>query len=188
MQVLNKIAAAALILSAVTTPAMADGFYGAVDFGQTRAKGACDAVGTGFAGCEDTATAYRIASGYQFTPMWGMEISYGNYGKASLGTNSGAALGDWKMSGIQISATGAFPLGDALALTAKVGGARTDLELTAVPLAASSTKVAFGFGVRYVCSKSVALRAQYESLGVVGDANTGTARVGFLSVGTMFTF
>ena len=188
MQVLIKIAAATLILGAASSAAMADGFYGAIDFGQTKANGACVGAGAGFAGCEDTATAYRIASGYQFSPQWGAEISYGKYGKASLGTNSGTALGDWKLSGVQIAATGAFPLGDALALTAKVGVARTDLELTAGPLTTSSTKAAVGLGVRYVCSKSVALRAQYEYLGVVGDADTGTVRVGLVSFGAMFAF
>jgi len=76
-----KIFAAALIFGTAVSPAMADGFYGALDFGQTKAADACSsnpssqAAGSTVTGCEDKATMYRIAAGYQFYPMWGAELS-----------------------------------------------------------------------------------------------------------------
>lgn len=65
---------------------MADGYYGAVDLGQSKASDACTGNPAGVVGCKDTATAFRVVFGSQFTPMWGAEASYGAYGKASAGT------------------------------------------------------------------------------------------------------
>ena len=196
MKVLNKIAVATLILGVMATPAMADGFYGALDFGQAKGKDACTGAGAlGVVGCKDTSSAYRIGGGYQFTPMWGAEISYGDYGSASLGSFMGTPLGDWEISGIQISGTGTFPLGAGFDLIGKLGIARTKVELTYSPAIGggsdsdTSTKLAAGIGAQYNVSQNVAIRAQYEDLGKVGDdATTGTSKVTLLTAGVVFKF
>lgn len=203
---MKKNIAALFFFTAFATPAFAtdNGFYGALDVGQTKAGDACSTsglpAGTTVTGCKDTATLYRIAGGYQFAPMWGTEISYGDYGKATLGTVNnfpgvGTFTGDWKLSGLQVSGTGTFPLGNAFSLIGKLGIARTDLKLTgtgggaSVSLSATSTKLAYGIGAQYDFTKSIAVRAQYEGLGTVGDTNTtGTAKVSLLSAGIVFKF
>ena len=196
MKVLNKIAVATLILGVMATPAMADGFYGALDFGQAKGKDACtDLAAFGVVGCKDTASAYRFAGGYQFTPMWGTEVSYGDYGSASLGSFMGTPLGNWEASGFQISGTGTFPLGAGFDLIGKVGIAQTKLELNYSPAigggsdTATSTKLAAGIGAQYNVSKNITIRAQYEDLGKVGnDATTGTSKVTLLTAGVVFKF
>lgn len=193
-----KFFAAALFFGAAVSPAVADDFYGAIDIGQTKATDACTGLPAGWTGCKDTATIYRIAGGYQFTPMWGAEVSYGDYGKGDLGSGTVSSFPvteNWKLSGFQFSGTGTFPLGDAFALIGKIGLARSDVTITAAALgnsasvSATSTKLAFGIGAEYSFTKSVAVRAQYENLGTVGDASTtGTAKVSLLSAGVVYKF
>ena len=187
--------AALLVIGAGATSAMAEDFYGALDVGQTKAKDACMGAP---ADCKDTATLYRIAGGYQFTPTFGAEISYADYGKANLG--SFAVFGvpvtsDWKITGEQLSVIGAFPLGDVFSLTGKVGVAHSTIKLSAnlpgnsVTLSSSSTNLAWGIGALFNINNSFAIRAQYEDLGNVGDAaTTGTAKVSLMSVGAMLRF
>lgn len=197
---MKKIFWALLLSATISAPAFASdqAFYGALDIGQTKAGDACSTsglpAGSTVADCKETATLYRIAGGYQFAPMWGLEVSYGDYGKANMGTANvpgfgTIAAGDWKLSGLQVSGTGTFPLGNAFSLIGKVGIARTDLKLTAMSLSSTTTKLAYGIGAQYDFTKSVAVRAQYENLGTVGDTNTtGTAKVSLLSAGVVLKF
>ena len=182
--------AGSLILGTVVSPAMADNYYEALDLGQIKAADAC--LGTA-SGCKDTATFFRVVGGYEFTPMWGAEISYGFSGKASLGNISAGMTGKWEASALQLAAIGTFPLGSGFALTGKVGIARTDLKLsaagpgTSTSLTSTSIKPAFGIGARYDFTNTFGVRAQYEDLGKVGDANvTGSYKMTLISAGIIF--
>jgi OOP family OmpA-OmpF porin len=198
MKIDSKVIAVALIFGATISPVMAENFYGALDLGQSTAKDACTGFPAGWTGCEETATMYRIAGGYQFTPMWGAEVSYGDLGKPSVG--SGILLGipvsgNYEASSFQVSATGSFPLGDAFSLIGKVGIARTDVKvsLSGGGVSASesdtTTNLAYGIGAQYAFTEKVSVRAQYEDLGTVGDSNTtGTAKVTLLSAGVVYKF
>lgn len=68
-----------------------NGFYGAFDLGQSKASGACDPVaGAVITSCDDKDTSYRLAGGYNFNKNFGAEISYTDYGNASV---SGTVFG-----------------------------------------------------------------------------------------------
>jgi len=198
MLINSKVIAVVLIFGGTVSPAIADSFYGALDLGQSKAKDACSIsglpAGSTVAGCKDTATLYRIAGGYQFTPMWGVEVSYGDYGKASMGTatipSSGTLTADWQLSGLQLSGIGTFPIADGFSLLGKLGIARTDLKLTGggTSTSATSTKLAYGIGAQYDFTKNISARAQYEDLGNVGNSNTDTSKVTLLSAGVVFKF
>lgn len=182
MKNMKKIAAAAM-LYVIALPAMAGGFYGAFDVGQTNVSNTCNGGLTG--ACNDTSTALRLGGGYQFVPMWGTEVSYGTYGSAS---RSGIA-GDWQTSGWQASGTGTFPVWKAISVIGKVGLARTDYKLTASSRSSTTTNLAIGVGAQYIFSKDISFRTQYEDLGTVGDANTtGTTRLTLFSAGVIFRF
>lgn len=184
---MKKIAIVALLSAFVATPAVADGLYAALDVGQSKGSDACN---NGLPGCKDTGTLIRGAIGTQITPMWGAEVSYGTYGKESLGVFFGVPL-DWEASGLQVSGTGTFPLGDAFSLIGKLGIARTDLKFSGGGASVSETSInlAFGIGAQYDFAKNIAIRAQYEDLGTVGNANTtGTAKITLLSAGVVVKF
>lgn len=187
-----------LLLVMAASPAMAESYYAAFDVGQSKAKDACTGAPGGWTGCTDTATAFRIAGGYQFTPMWGAEVSYGDLGSTSLGSGTILGIpvsGDYKASSLQFSGTGTFPLGAGFSLIGKLGIARTDLNISASgggvfsSESATTTKLAYGIGAQYDFTRNVAVRAQYEDLGIVGDSNTtGTSKVTLLSAGLVYKF
>jgi len=198
MKTIFRVLAAAFVSMSLASPALADGGYIAVDVGQTNAQDACSTAGLPFgsytSGCSETATAFRFAAGMQFDPIWGMEASYASYGQSSLGVLTipgfgSVAGGDWKLTGFQVSATGTFPMNDTVAIIAKLGLASTTVNLTAVSQSATSNNLAFGIGAQFSVAPNVAIRAQYENLGTVGDANTtGTVKVSLLTAGLVYKF
>lgn len=185
----------ALALGAAAAPALADEpvyppyfqqyVYGAVDIGQSRAPDACPA---GAAGCSNTSAVARAGLGYQFVQNFGAEISYGYYGKQSLGMAGATALGDWKASGFELAGVGTLPLTGGFALTGKIGIAPTTYEQTGAGRSVTSTNLAWGLGVRYGFSQKVALRAQYEDLGNVGDLASGQTHIRLITAGVVLGF
>ena len=195
-----KSVAIALILAASVSPAKADHYlaqispgpegnldnYFALDVGRTLATDLCSGMPSGVTGCKDTAGLFRAAIGGQFTPMWGMEVSYGGLGKASAGSSV-----DWQIYALQVSGTVTYPLSSTFSLIGKLGIARPDLKLTGGgnSISETDTNLAFGIGAQYDFTKSVAIRVQYENLGTVGNADTtGTSKVGLLSAGIVLGF
>lgn len=169
-----------------SAPAFADEtFYGAVDIGQTRAADVCNLGGSG---CTSTSAVFRVSAGYQFVSMLGAEASYAYYGKQGLGTRGGAAMGDWKASGFELAGVGAFPIVGAFSLTAKVGIAPTTFEVTGPGRSTTVTNLAWGVGARYDFNRDVGVRAQYESLGTVGDATTGKTKLTLITAGIVARF
>jgi OOP family OmpA-OmpF porin len=179
MKIMKQICAATIVYGLAIAPVMAEGFYAALDVGQTNAKDTCN----GTSGCTDTATAGRVAGGYQFTEMWGTEVSYATYGKASLGGH----YGDWETNGIQASGIGTFPVAESFAVLGKVGVAR--IEHKAAGTTSTKTNLAYGIGGQYAFTKGIAFRVQYERLGDIGDTNTtGQAKASLLSAGVLYRF
>jgi opacity protein-like surface antigen len=200
MGVSLRIVAITLILASAATPAIADSFqaqrspepegnldnYFALDVGQTLATDLCSGMPSGVTGCKDTAVLFRAAIGGQFTPMWGMEVSYGGSHKASAGSSV-----DWQIYALQVSGTGTYPLSEKFSLIGKLGIARPDLKLTGGgnSISETNTNLAFGIGAQYDFTKSVAIRVQYENLGTAGNADTtGTSKVVLLSAGIVLGF
>jgi OOP family OmpA-OmpF porin len=191
----------ALIVLAATagmaTPALAEGVYAAVDVGQTKGADVCSGSGAlGIAGCKDTPTAFRIAGGYQFTPNWGAEASYADYGSADLGMTTvpllgvpaGTSLGNWKATAFEVAGIGTLPLANNVSLFAKLGVASTSLKLSIGP-SASKTNLTGGVGAQYDFLRNFGVRVQYEDFGTIGDAaSTGTTKLTLLSAGLVYRF
>jgi OmpA-OmpF porin, OOP family len=184
---------AVLVSGTAGSSAWAEGFYGAFDAGQLKASDACVfSAARGTSGCKDSANAFRLSGGYQFTPNLGAEVGVGVGLRSTLGTTGGTEVGGWRLASlIQASATGTLPLGDAFSLTGRVGIARTSLEVLPGPntITATTLKPVFGIGAQYALTKSVAVRAQFEDFGTVGDANTtGVTKLTLLSAGVVYAF
>lgn len=192
MQISFKVLAAALILCAMVSPVRAENLYAAIDYGVSNVSDICANNPSGIKGCEETGILFRIAGGVQLAPMWGVEASYGDFGGASIGTGSGRVSGNWKGSGLQVSGTGKFPIANQFSIIGKLGIVRAVLEVagyypgTGFDFTNTTTNVAYGIGVQYDMKK-VAIRAQYENLGTIGDANTtGTTKATLLSAGLLY--
>jgi OOP family OmpA-OmpF porin len=188
------LAAAALSTLAFSSAAVASesGVYGAFDLGQSKAADFCTGTPAGVS-CTDTAMAFRIAGGVQMNKNFAIEANYMDSGKA---TASGFGITvDGRVTGLGVAAVGSLPLGDAFALTGKIGVESMSVKATgagfgvAVSRSASNTNATFGVGMKYNLTPSVALRAQYEDFGTVGDvATTGTIKLTLLSAGLVFSF
>ncbi len=181
-----------VLLSALTTTAMADGFYGALDIGRSTNKDSCAGAAAVGVSCTDSGTAFRIGGGYQFTPMWGVEVDYGVL--ASSKASLGALNSELKPKSLQVAATGKFPIANEFSVIGRVGIARNSTDFSsntgAAAQSSTSTKVAYGIGVQYDFSKSMGVRAQYENLGEISDptATSTTYKVSMISAGLVFSF
>ncbi len=187
----------------------ASGAYVALDGGQSKASDACTGVASG---CSDTATAWRVAAGYNFTPMWGIEASYGDFGSVKYsgpflltagGTTYNAnGNGEWKGTAWQFSGTGTFAINEYFAILAKIGLVSSTAKFTAAgtitsPVvgtfsadqSSSKTTAGFGIGAQFNFNKDFGLRVQYEDLGKWGDAaKTGESKVSLISGGLVYRF
>jgi opacity protein-like surface antigen len=187
-----KVFAATLMLAMAASTAIAGDFYGAFDVGQTTAHSICSALPGNMNGCTDTASIMRIAGGYQITPRFGMEIGYGSYGTAKLAAGFSTSA-EWQMIGLQLSGTITDPIAAGFSSIFKIGLASTELKLSGSALNVGSykttkTQFSWGLGIKYDFSQEIAVRAQYDELGNVGDNNTGSYKTTLLSIGMVYQF
>jgi opacity protein-like surface antigen len=192
----------ALTCCLIASPVLAEGGWNsAVVFsaGYAKEQGACDSPLLAFAipagTCSERQPVYRFAYNYSFTPIWGLEVSYGNLAKAEEdGTMTaawGGEQGSWKMkaNGFAIAATGTIPMGGGLSLLGKIGGVRAefdeDVEFNcgstdplicpdgpgpyhvndSSRIRTAKNGLTYGLGLQYDFNKSYAIRAQYENFG-----------------------
>jgi len=182
---------AAVLLLALTTTAMADGFYGALDIGRSTNKDSCAGVPAGIS-CSDAGSAYRIGGGYQITRIWGVEVDYGVLAstKASLGSLSS----ELKPKSLQVVATGTFSIANQFSVIGRLGIARNSTDYTSsnglTADSTTSTNLAYGIGAQYDFSKNMGVRAQYESVGKITDPTDTslTYKVSMISAGLVFKF
>jgi opacity protein-like surface antigen len=198
MKKITGLFALALMASILGSPlAEASPYYVTINAGLSRLKDFCNSPATGFS-CNDSAIAYGLDGGYQFTDRFGVELAYANFGSpktSGLVSGSNVEVTE-EISGFRLSGTASFPISNSFAITGKLGVARTSLNnistVTPGPVipnyTASTTSLAYGIGVKYNINQSVALRVQYENLGKIGDEITGTDTLSLLSLGVSYNF
>jgi OOP family OmpA-OmpF porin len=180
---LGLTALAALALMAATA-AQADtqpGFYAGAGIGSTK-------VGDDdLSGVDDSDTGFKIFGGYTFTENWGVEVSYFDFGEASVSAgNSSASVG---VTGLSASAVGRLPVNDMFAVYGKLGFASydVDLDFNNVPgfgsghLSDSDSDLIYGVGGALSFGGNFEARLEYEALNVDGDAS-------MISVSGLFRF
>ena len=180
---LGLTALAALALMAATA-AQADtqpGFYAGAGIGSTK-------VGDdNLSGVDDSDTGFKIFGGYTFTENWGVEVSYFDFGEASVSAgNNSTSIG---MTGLSASAVGRLPVNDMFAVYGKLGFASydVDLDFNNVPgfgsghLSDSDSDLIYGVGGALSFGGNFEARLEYEALNVDGDAS-------MISVSGLFRF
>ncbi|HXH71931.1 MAG TPA: outer membrane beta-barrel protein [Mariprofundaceae bacterium] len=199
---MKKTILAIAMVAAFVPAAAADGLYVAVDVGQSNANDMCSPANFGGnTTCSTTATAFRIGGGYNFTPNFGVEISYADLGNVNPVSSPGYYQST-KAKTYQVAATGTLPIGYELSLIGKLGLAQTtfDQSWTTAGLCAggcsttaTDTNFAYGVGLQYDL-QNFAIRMQYEDLGQVGSlpitatGGTGRSRVTLVSGGLLYRF
>jgi OOP family OmpA-OmpF porin len=203
----------ALACAATTLPAHAANIFStkydsyiSLSSGRSNSPGTCTYILVNGASCSEKDTVYRVAYGHQFTSNWGIEVGYGDFGRASeKGTLPATPSGvpgsgpipytwEWSAIGWEVAGTGTLHLGDSLSITGKLGVLSADIGSEVVVTTSTneiwhsvardtSTNISRGLGIRYDFNKDFALRLQHESFGELGKNSkikTTTTYLGFL--------
>lgn len=137
--------AAALTTFLVAGPASAQMYLGA---------------GVGSAKTDTRQTSWKLYGGYQFSPVWGMELGY-----TDLGKYRGADARSWSLAG-----TGTMALNENWSVLGKLGAASNRSDF---PGAGNHTALLAGVGVGLKLTKEVGLRLEYEDFGKLSDVAGG---------------
>lgn len=143
--------------------------------------------GNGFFTSENKDTTYGIYGGTYFTPYFGGEVGYTNFGKINR------AGGRTKAQGVNLSAIGRLPLSPQFNLLGKLGTTygRTDVSSAIGSGVTAGGESGFGFsygvGAEYAFTPAVSGVVQYDEhrLKFAGGNND---RVGAATVGVRFKF
>jgi OOP family OmpA-OmpF porin len=162
--------------------------------GRSKAQNACASPWVIYAlnqgsTCSENHTALRIAYNYQFNPILGLEISYGDLGNATgAGTSSNYGTpSTWSMKAIgwAFAGTVKVPMGGGFSLLGKLGSVRAEFSenihttdntgairggtastFNGVPIInGAKNALTYGIGLQYELNKQFAIRAQYENFG-----------------------
>ncbi len=194
MQFRFNILGLVLIGYLITSPAFAAETWNSalvLSAGYAKEQGACKSILASIyipgGNCSERHSAFRLAYDYQFTPLWGLEISYGDLAKAEInGMSITGFSGAWKMksTGWAIAGTGTFPMGGGVSLLGKIGAVRAEFDesfsayctiCSGAPgiyeagdnlrIKTAKSSLTYGLGLQYDFNKTYALRAQYENFG-----------------------
>ncbi len=151
---MKKVLAASLISALFAAPAMAavPGGYVALDLQNWST--------TNNGSLGNPAMGLRVGGGYRFTENWGVEVNYAQSGKSS------SVLGqDYKITALQLAATGTYPINPMFDVFAKVGVSANKAEFSISVPNNSKTSVMFGVGAQYNINQQWGVRLMYENLG-----------------------
>ena len=154
----NKLLASsalALALGAMSFGAMAQepvGFYAGAGVGQSM-------VDEWFADDEDV--GFQVFGGYQFTPYFGLEGAYTNFGEVDVT----GGVGELDADSFSLVAVGTIPFTDRFSGYAKAGFHRWDADLDLPDFGRADddgTEPTYGLGLQYRFTDTVALRGEYS--------------------------
>ena len=184
-------ASAAVAATAIAAPASAQWYIGG-GIGQSGSSdanqsGTVSGVPYNISDSDSHKTSYQLSAGYQFTPMWGMELQYTDLGKRNSTINFGAplnasaALSEARAYQWGISATGTFPIANNFFVRGKLGVSDNHLEATSGTFTSggvgytvhsdsgSKADVLAGIAIGYEWNKNISTRLEYEYFGKFGD-------------------
>lgn len=187
----------ATFLAALVSPVLASdlgiGYIG-TSVGSAKADDFCKGFFIG--SCDDTDTGWKLFGGFQYTPNWGVEVYYVDFGefKANATFEGMSFTENAEANAFGISAIGTLPINDQFDVFAKVGISRWELDLDftdeGIPSSVDDdgSNITFGIGASYFFNRLFAIRVEWE-LSKIGDHHTtGEDDVGLVSIGAVLYF
>jgi len=193
-------------------PALAQtGWYAGLTLGASDSNMNADVVAVTGATATNFVTdqrdpAVKVFAGYAFNRYFALEGGYAWLGEFQA-TNqvtaptTGALNAEIRVIGLYIDAVGFLPVGESFAAFAKLGVVGSETRTfrstsgTVTPPPGTNTNAStdqanfkYGLGVQYAFGKTVTVRAEWERIEDVGDANTGEFDLSVYSVGLLFRF
>ncbi len=174
-----------------------ESFYVGASVGMSYGRDVCDGVTTlGF--CDDTDTGWKVYGGYQFTPVWGVEVFYTDLGEY---TATDYSLGIFtpidvnaSASGMGAVATASWPIGDSFALFSKLGFLYWSVDSSAsaggysVSIDDDGVGFTLGLGTRYSFTDNFGVRVGWDWYNIGDDSTTGGSDVDLFSGGIFVSF
>jgi len=190
---MNKSKFVALVIGlaglAAALPAAAQSFYIGGSIGNTEAhQDACS--GAQFS-CDRSDTNWSGNVGYMFTPNWGVELAYRDFGKVMEQDDGMGSTAKWKARSGEAVLVGALPI-EKFSLYGKAGAYRAKTDLTSTFLVEGSSKNTqwtYGVGVSYDIFRHLRVRAELQRYNNVGGKEVGfRADVNVMSGGVLIVF
>lgn len=163
--------------AALAAPAFANGFYVGADMGRTKL-----AVSDSEFGGHRYDDSWALTGGYQFNDHIAAELSYRSLSK--LNQQYGSWSVNHKLSAVEATAVGSFPLSDKFALFGRVGvvhvkGKTTIREGSLVEVESDSkNRAMLGLGARYAVTQNISLRSEYIRYAKMEDVAISTLTFG----------
>ena len=177
-------------LAAALPAAAQSSFYFGGSIGNTEMK---EGVCTGYVFCDRSDTNWSGNAGFMFTPNWGIELAYRDWGRA-IETNDGVgSSSEVKIKSGEAVIVGAIPI-YALSIYGKFGAyyakhRQTSTYATIPNGDASNRQWTYGLGVRYDIMKHLAVRAEWQRYNNVGSQDIGfVSDADLISGGIIFVF
>ena len=189
------VALVTLMLSPVT-PVSAESYgYVGLTFGLADATDFDDLCNPNVSGgqCDSSGPAWKAFGGYQITDIWGVEVSYVDFGdfdaRGATGENVKAEVSAFTLAG-----TVAWPVREECSLFLKVGASAWDMDVSTNVVGASGddgTDIFYGVGVLLKASDFLRLRVEYEVYSDVGAQFQGMkldTDINLLALSAVYTF
>ena len=190
---MNKSKFAALLVSiagfAVAAPAAAQSFYFGGSIGnQEMMEDACSGAQSG---CDRSDTTWTGNVGFMFTPNWGVELAYRDFGRVVEQRNQDGTSAEWKTKSGEVVVVGALPI-NKLTIYGKFGGYYAKTRLTSDYLANadnSNRQWTGGIGVAYDLFRHLRIRGEWQRYNNLGGPDIGIrSDVNVVSGGVVFVF
>jgi len=182
---------AAALVSLLALPGVAlsqdiPGWYLGFGIGQSKFKGACDALSG--ASCDDTNAGGKILGGYQFSKNFDLELAYADLGQAKATSPAGSAT--LRARGFEATGVGMLPLGDSGFSALARGGLfswKADLNAPTGSTDATGTNLTYGLGVKFDFNRDFSARLEWQRYKDVGDQNkTGQGDIDFIGASVVY--
>ena len=170
--------------SFATVPAFAQGYVGA-GFGSSTTTGFDSGNITGG---NANKGLVKIYGGYNYTPNWGVEAQYSDFGKREISAGN-VNIGSYKASQFSLVGTGTLPLTSGFSILAKIGASANRASgSTGVVGSDKATSLMFGIGAAYNIAPTLSLRAEYEDFGKIGKVGNSDVRIKGYSISLKYGF
>lgn len=151
---------------------------------------------------DDSATSWKLFTGYRFTPYWGIEAGYTDLGKYDFDgqviADPGIVRATFKAESWNLMAVGILPVNDTFEVFGKAGMGywRTELEASgtfsaqnARTVKANGTSPVFGVGATMRLMPKLQLRLEWERFHEIGEASgSGRSDIDMTSLGLQYTY
>ena len=183
---------AGLTVAAFALPAQAQ-WYAGIGFGQSSFKDELGCQGTGGSGvsCDDKDSALKLFGGYQVNPNFAAELTYQDFGKATL--SGGGFNAQIKSHALDLSGLGMLPFANQFAGYGRLGVYYAKSEGTSnIPglanVSETNSGLTYGLGLQWNPMPNLGVRVEYQVYHDVGGGDLGKGDIDVLGLSALWRF